>query len=184
MIVDGFQTGTHADQRRTGVINALKEAGIGRRYADRTLDEFGEQGSQLKTWLLANLERVSEGYGFDFRGDGVLATHLVNMAGRSLLRIGHVTKIIPLVRLPKVMADDEGLDTLRRTHCLIINDFQTAHECPLRPYELAEVEALIQDRAGDCQSTSVVRRKHTQAPWWSQTAQDILEANCRVVEIV
>lgn len=182
MIEEFKNVGTHAEQIAEGLINALVKAGIGRAYAAKTLDDAGDQGTAMKRWMIDNRERLMSGYGFDFRGQGTKSVNLVNLVGRGLIHMGIFIQIVPLVRLPKLLADDEEAAHLRAVKHLIIRDFETTHENPLRPYETASVEAMIEDRAADAIATSVVRRGAPKG-WWSATTEDVIETTCRVVEI-
>lgn len=182
-MIEQKYVGSHDDQRREGMIAALAEAGIGRAYADRSLDDAGETGPALKAWMIANRTRVMEGHGFDFRGAGAKSVDLVMLTARGLLQMGLTTRVLPLVKLPRLLAADGGEAELRAVRHLVIRDFETDRENPLRAYEVAMIEALIEDRIADARAVSVVRRAPQPIGWWSLTTEDLIEANGRVVEI-
>lgn len=188
-MIDERAPKTHAQQISESQIEALKEAGIGTAYAGRSLDDLGEFGSKFKVWIVENRERLLDlGYGFDFRSTGKASTDLVMLTGRALLHLGLTTRIIPLVRLPKMLTSDEGIAELRGLRHLIVRDFETEHECPLRAYEIALVEAMIEERLSDGNAVSVLRRVSASnttgiAGWWSATTEDLIEQNARVVSL-
>lgn len=181
MIEPNKNVGSHDDQRRAALIQSLREAGIGQAYADRSLGDT-ETGQKLKDWLLTNRLDVMGGAGFDFRGESRELVDLVNMTGRSLILMGLYTQLIPLVRLPKLLREEETAVELRRVGHLIIRDFETSHENPLRAYEIAEIEALIEDRMNDNKGVSVVRKGGIRG-WWSATTELYLENANRTVEV-
>jgi hypothetical protein len=184
VIEDNKPVGSHDDQRLASMISALAKAGIGRSYAARTLDMITPEGPVLKDYLLDHYERFRlDGFGIDFRGVGPKAVDLVNLTGRAFLMMHYTTWVLPLVRLPKLIADKDELQALKATQCLIIRDFETTHETPLRPYEIAEVEAFLADRFGDARSVSVWRQGLEPRGWWSGTLEALIEANTSVREI-
>lgn len=185
MIEDRKNVGTHEDQKRASRIGALKSAGIGQSYADKTLDQH-PQGGPVKEWLLAdtaaNARRINEGYGFDIRGPGPRALDLLNLSARAFLMLPSTVYVTTLVRLPKLIASEEGQAALN-VQCLLIRDFETPHDNPLRPYEIAEVEAYLMDRLTDARSVSVWRHVMQPRGWWSPTLEAMLEENARVWEV-
>lgn len=182
-VIEEKYVGTHADQQRESRIAALAEAGIGRAYANRTLDDAGETGTALKAWMIANVTRIENGHGFDFRGSGAKSVELVMLAARGLLFMGQAVRIIPLVKLPRMLTAEGGEAELRGLRHLMIRDFETDRENPLRPYEVALIEALIEDRLNDQRAVSVVRRSDKALGWWSPTTEDLIEQNARLVVI-
>lgn len=183
MIDERMNVGTHEDQKRASRISALKEAGIGQSYADKQLDQHSE-GTRVKEWLLrdtaTNARRVQEGYGFDIRGTGPRAHDLVNLTARAVLMLPTTVFVTTLVRLPKMIAAE---DVKLGVQHLFVRDFETSHDNPLRPYEIAEVEAYLIERMLDARSVSVWRHNAQTRHWWSPNFEATLEENSRVWEV-
>jgi hypothetical protein len=182
-VIEEFKhVGTHADQYREGRIAALAEAGIGRAYEARTLEDLGEPGAALKRFILERLPAIrSEGHGFDFRGGSPVLIDTVMLTARAMLHVGLSTRVLPLVRLPKLLGDADEAAILQACGHLVIRDWETHHENPLRPYEIALVEAFVEDRLADNRAVSVTRRDHSTKGWWGQIIEDALDQRNRQV---
>lgn len=181
-MIEQRYVGTHSEQRSEDAIQALADAGIGRSFHNRSLEELGETGAALKKFIIDHALRIrDEGLGFDFRGATPKATEIVMLTARAMLFVGLTTRVVPLVRLPKLLAENEA--ELRAIRHLVIRDFETGHENPLRSYEIALVEAFIEDRVTDNRAVTVTRRAAEPVGWWDGLIEQTLEQHNRVVRI-
>lgn len=132
---------------------SLTEAGIGKRFHNLTLDSAGELGKGAKAWLAKHGAGLRAGTtSAVFEGTGL--TDTITLLARGLHIHGVGCKIVPLVRMRKVINDSEFREAVNEIDCLIVMNAQDRHRCnPLHDSVAAEVEYLLRQRYDSGRST-------------------------------
>ena len=134
---------------------SLTEAGILPRFHDVTLADFGVPGLGLLKWLQINGDKIKlAGRSILFHGVGM--SDPIIMLNRALHLNGVGCKVVPLVRMAKVLKTPELKEELDDTHVLTILSAQDPKKgCPLYDSTMAEVEVLVRNRFDRKQSTFI-----------------------------
>lgn len=130
---------------------SLSRAGIGKRYHDMSLKDFGERGSRLIEWVREKRAAVRDGRGMVMVGED--CHDLMAMTARAFHLGGSGVMCVPLVRAPGLIYEDKLREQLDDADILVLFAFQKVGDMPLKPSTFAEVEYLIQSRRDDNKPT-------------------------------
>lgn len=126
---------------------SLTDAGIGSRFHDTTLAALGSEGEALLRWLSERGgEQIKGGQTVVFTGIGT--TDLITVLARGLHLSGFGCRLMPLVRMRKVITTPSLYEEIRDDIAVlvILNAQDTRRECPLHPSSIAEVEYIVRER--------------------------------------
>lgn len=167
---------SHAEQRRKGVIASLENAGIGRSYHNRTLQEF-PKNQAVADWIKGGEARkdVRAGKGRNFVGEGAASYDMAMLTARGLHLSGVSAFVVPLRRLVKWLevrgGDFEALENARSAEALFVVDFYQVYDkgdCPLTGWQLQDVETFLGERLDDTRAVFLhLAKPLAKAGWWS-----------------
>ena len=125
---------------------SLTEAGIGKKFHDKTLADDQVYGDGMRAFLKTNGDAIRrDGKSVWFHGIGL--TDTIKLFCRGLHIHGVGCKIVPLVHMRRIINNAEFRETVTDIDVLVILAGQDARVCnPLHPNVMADVEELIRDR--------------------------------------
>lgn len=125
---------------------SLTEAGIGKAYHFKTLDDLGAAGRGALEWMKRNSEALRRGT-WSAVFDGTGTTDVLKLMARGMHINGIGCRVLPLVRMRRVVNDAEFREMCHEIDCLVLLNAQDRHRSnPLHPAVAAEVEYLIRER--------------------------------------
>lgn len=131
---------------------SLTNAGIGKKYHDRTLETVPKYGKGLFKFLTDHGDAIRDGTGVIFSGTNLHDGILLFCRGLHINGVG--CKILPLVHMRRAIMDPELAEEISDAHVLVIMPAQNStHGCPISDSFIQETEYLIRKRHANDQST-------------------------------
>jgi hypothetical protein len=162
---------SHDEQRRKSRMESLRRSGIGSRFIDRSLRET-PAGEVLAEWLVDNREAVRGGTGLTLVGGGADGYDTFALVARGVL-LGYRVPVMftTLIRLAHYLGRGDGEWDLG-TGALFITRFCEVGDSPLRPFERAAVEDLLDRRMDNGNPTFLWAPQGDLSTWWSPVTVD------------
>jgi hypothetical protein len=164
---------------------SLVEAGIGKRFHHMTLEGLPVLGPGAKEWLVKHGPGIRSGVtSAVFEGVGL--SDVITLLARGLHLHGVGCKIVPLVRMRKMIVDPEFREAVTEIDCLILMNAQDRHRGnPLHDAVAAEVEYVLRQRYDSGRSTFLQvaftpRDKGEDRSYWSDEFWSLAERFERV----
>ena len=166
-VSEGNRAAIEAEVRRTmGVV------GIGARYHDARLREWGETGGRLWQTILDTWpQTIRTGAGVTFFGDDPVLGDMLMMTAKAYHLAGKSVRVVGLMELAEELrAGEDELDgqPLDEVGALFIPEFQGEDpKCPLMPYQRAMVQELVTRRLAN--NRAVLPWLIGRPSWWSRS---------------
>jgi hypothetical protein len=162
---------------------SLIKAGVGVKYHSMYLSELGTLGKQVIETLVGNEDKIKAGTGLRVVKRGASGYDLFMLIARAL-HIGNIrVRVIPLIRLYAAIKDAEKSEWLSEAHALCVLNFQQETQNPLRPYEVAEVEAYMDEQMASKRPVLTLWSAETAKAnsWWTSDFIDRLNQNSKAI---
>ena len=163
---------------------SFRKAGLGKRYFDRSLSEFGELGAGLNIWINTpeGRKELRNGFGRSIYGEGIVAHDLFMVLARGCHARGCNSKIISLSVLIKQL-DSDNIDPLLETaDALFVYPFydpDLGDISPMTSPQRLAVEDLLIERMDNARAVFTLSRAPLAkaTAWWSKSLISRLDAN-------